>query len=95
MTGLGRQDEAVKAHDLAIQLNENIMDKSQAANETMTNSVEAKDTGNITAKVYEAKNNTTKNDAHNVESKKQPDFGSVLTIISILSVAYITFARKQ
>ena len=95
MAGLGRQDEAAKAHDMANQLNENVMDKSQATNETTTNSVEARDTGNITAKVYEAKNNTTKNDAHNVESKKQPDFGSVLAIISILAIAYLTSAREQ
>jgi hypothetical protein len=61
-----------------------------------TNSVEAsKEGGNITSKVDEAKENATKNGAQNVEFKKQPDFGSILAIASLLAVAYIPFARKR
>ena len=72
------------------ELNENVTDKSQLANETVTtNSVEANDTGNITSKADEAKDNATKNGPQNIKAKKQPDFGSVLAIASLLAVAYI------
>jgi S-layer protein (TIGR01567 family) len=77
------------------ELNENVTEKSQAANETVaTNSAETKNAGNITAKFDKAKENTTNYGAQN-ESKKQPDFGSVLAITSLLAVAYLTFTRKR
>ena len=78
------------------ELNDSLTDKSGAESKTVTeNSVESKETGNITAKVDESKKNTTKYGAQNVESKKQPGFEGALAMTSILAVAYLIFARKQ
>jgi Flp pilus assembly protein TadD len=88
LTSLGRKEEALKARKMADQLGSNMMAKSHiAANEAGTDSLESKDTG--------AKINTTKNDVQNIESKKWPGFESISTIISILAIAFLTFARKQ
>jgi tetratricopeptide (TPR) repeat protein len=90
LASMGRQDEAMRANSMAIQGSNNVIFTSGAKNEKVTKSVEAKDTIEIKGKIAETTNNSIKDTARNVESKKQPDFGGLLTTICIL-VAYLTF----